>query len=339
MSISYCLKKSLIYSILKRKQKKSPFDIEKSEHFELPADAETNFNNSYYFSAHHANGESLFLRLGLRGNGEREIWFAYRDSEHLYSCPMSLCTTNNSPIKVFCEETGSKWKILFDGVLECLDSPAEKKKAHFEGTFIATAPIFDFFLHSNLKPMAKAFAIEKWNRNFFKEVQKNNQTHYEQPGILTGELTIGDEKKSIDMPALRDHSFGKRDWNYMDKHVWLMALLENGDALNISMVSYPAIRNICVGNLYQNGNSISAIEIHTPNDLIGNGKGADTFTVHCRLENGDNLLIKVTREIHIPYFFSDNQYQLLEGIGRFMVNDIKARGIIEFGFNKDLKRW
>ncbi len=339
MSILYFLKKSLIHSILKRKQKKSPFDIERSEHFELPTDAETNFNNSYYFSAHHVNGESLFLRLGLRGNGESEIWFAYRDSEHLYNCPMSLCTTNNSPIKVFCEEIGSKWKILFDGELECLDSPAEKKKAHFEGTFTATAPIFDFFLHANLKPMAEAFAKEKWSRNFFKEVQKNNQTHYEQPGILTGELTIGEEKKSIDMPALRDHSFGKRDWDYMDKHVWLMALLENGDVLNISMVSYPAIRNICVGNLYHNGKSISAIKIHTPDDLIQNGKGADSFTVHCHLENGENLLIKATREIHIPYSFSENQYHLLEGIGNFIINDIKARGIIEFGFNKDSKRW
>ncbi len=51
-----------------------------------------------------------------------------------------------------------------------------------------------------------------------------------------------------------------------------MALLENGDALNISMVSYPAIRNICVAISIITAKVISAIKIHTPDDLIQNGK-------------------------------------------------------------------
>ena len=70
---------------------------------------------------------------------------------------------------------------------------------------------------------AKAFAKEPWNRQFFDDLKKAHQTHYEQMGRIDGELTfladkteevsqnLEEAKKEsilIRMPSFRDHSYG-----------------------------------------------------------------------------------------------------------------------------------
>ncbi|MDY0016149.1 MAG: hypothetical protein RBS13_08070, partial [Bacteroidales bacterium] len=239
MQLKYRIKKAIIQSVLQKRKHKQVFDSDYAELFQIPPDAGSDFNNSYYFSAHNLEGQSLFLRLGLRGDKQSEIWFVYRDENMFYSCPIELCHTKDSPLQVECVEAGKRWKLKFEGHMQSLDNKDDIHKAVFEGLFTATAPIFDFFYHANTEPMARAFAKEKWNKSFLEEVQKNNQTHYEQAGKIQGRLMLGSKEKQIDMYAIRDHSFGKRDWNYMDKHMWLMALNETGDALNLSIVSYP----------------------------------------------------------------------------------------------------
>lgn len=339
MQLKYRIKKAIIQSVLQKRKHKQVFDSDYAELFQIPPDAGSDFNNSYYFSAHNLEGQSLFLRLGLRGDKQSEIWFVYRDENMFYSCPIELCHTKDSPLQVECVEAGKRWKLKFEGHMQSLDNKDDIHKAVFEGLFTATAPIFDFFYHANTEPMARAFAKEKWNKSFFEEVQKNNQTHYEQAGKIQGRLMLGSKEKQIDMYAIRDHSFGKRDWNYMDKHMWLMALNETGDALNLSMVSYPAIRGIQVGNYLREGKVLSVLNVTCLDDLINNGQGADAFVLEAVLENGEKLKVTVHRDAEVVYSFANNQYILREGMGSFTINGEKARGIVEFGFNKDSNRW
>lgn len=339
MQLSYKIKKTIIRNILKKRKKTQGFDPVLVETYQLPADADNDINNSYYFSAHNIEGQSLFIRLGLRGDKQSEIWFAYRDNDFFLSCPTELCPIEASPLHVECIEVEKKWKIIFRGEMQSLTNKEIRVQACFEGVFEATAPIFDFFYHADPEPMASAIAREKWNKAFFQEIQKNNQTHYEQAGKLTGNLNINQIQKQIDLYALRDHSFGKRDWNYMDKHMWLMALTENGDALNISTVSYPALSGIAVGNFNRNGKVFDVIHFHTSNDVINNGKGADHFILQAKLKTGELLQITVERDAEVVYSFANGQYILREGMGSFTINGEKARGIIEFGFNKDNSRW
>lgn len=339
MQLKYRIKKAIMQRVLQKRKRAQVFDSEYAELFQIPADAGSDFNNSYYFSAHHLEGQSLFLRLGLRGDKQSEIWFVYRDKNMFYSCPVQLCNTVDSPLQVECVEVGKQWKMSFKGQIQSMDNKEDIREAVFEGLFTATAPIFDFFYHANPEPIASAFAKEKWNTSFFEEVQKNNQTHYEQAGHISGRISIGNEEKQIDMVAIRDHSFGKRDWNYMNKHMWLMALTDNGDALNLSMVSYPAIKGIQVGNYIREAKSISVLQFKSTDDLINSGRGADVFNLEAVLENGEKLIITVNRDVEVVYSFANNQYILREGMGDFTVNGNRARGIIEFGFNKDSDRW
>ena len=73
--------------------------------------------------------------------------------------------------------------------------------------------------------MAGAIANEKWDRTYFDELQQvSGQCHYEQEGVLEGNLSLGSQTLPFRLPCVRDHSFGKRDWNYMNNHLWLMAV-------------------------------------------------------------------------------------------------------------------
>ena len=339
MQLSYKIKKTIIRNILKKRKKTQGFDAVLAETYRIADDADANINNSYYFSAHNLEGQSIFIRLGLRGDKQSEIWFTYRDNDLFLSYPTELCPIEASPLYVECIEVEKKWKIIFKGEMQSLTNKETRMQVYFEGVFEATAPIFDFFYHADPEPMASAIAREKWNKAFFQEIQKNNQTHYEQAGKLTGNLSINQIQKQINLFALRDHSFGKRDWNYMDKHMWLMALTENGDALNISTVSYPALSGIAVGNFNRKGKVFDVIHFHTSNDLINNGKGADHFMLQAKLNTGELLQITVERDAEVVYSFAQGQYILREGMGSFTINGEKAKGIIEFGFNKDKNRW
>ena len=70
---------------------------------------------------------------------------------------------------------------------------------------------------------ARAFAKETWNKQYFKDLEKAHQTHYEQMGRINGELVfyydenyseakldaLSTERIIFEMPSFRDHSYGK----------------------------------------------------------------------------------------------------------------------------------
>lgn len=190
---------------------------------------------------------------------------------------------------------------------------------------------------------------------FFANLKENHQVHYEQTGEIKGELTLNGKKKEIKLKAVRDHSYGKRDWNYMDRHIWLMALMEDGTALNISMVRYPAINELQSG-YFISGNVADSeddpgiysatnkkpicLDSVTPMDEIECSGGVpQEFDLNAKMADGRILNILCKKEIEYIFPFEDGAYTIHEGIGSFAFGGIKGRGILEFGFNKDRTRW
>ena len=83
--------------------------------------------------------------------------------------------------------------------------------------------IFNYDTDMSSFAASKAFAKETWNRQFFQDLEKAHQTHYEQMGRIDGELIFhvnqaednknGEEETkeiiTLHMPSFRDHSYGK----------------------------------------------------------------------------------------------------------------------------------
>ncbi len=348
MSIKQRLKQAIVQRSIGKRKKAHPFDQHFAENFTLPPDALPDKNNSYYFSAHDGEGASFLFRLGRRGGGKSEIWLAYKNAAgQAWINSRHLFDDADSPAKVECITPGEKWAFSYKGkaVKLALDKDmagipqAPEAHAEFTGTFTASDPIFEFSYHMDPEPLARAIAMEKWTKGFFKEVQENDQTHYEQQGHVKGELTLDGKKIPLDMRAMRDHSFGKRDWNYMDRHIWLMALLEDGTALNVNMVRYPAVANLQTGYYITDSDTV-CVHSATPMDEIEcTGKVPKGFQYSVRLTDGRVLQAACEKEMEFVFPFDEGLYTIYEGVGNFTVNGVKGRGIIEFAFNRDASRW
>ena len=112
--------------------------------------------------------------------------------------------------------------------------------------------IFNYDTDMSTFAAAKAFAKEPWNRQFFKDLKKAHQTHYEQMGRIDGALifldnelndsenvqTAKEQSIPIQMPSFRDHSFGitilyEKDYFFL--FIKLFYLLHQIDTLNLKI--------------------------------------------------------------------------------------------------------
>ena len=191
--------------IIAGKQRKKPFDYDAGENFVLPKDADGMINNSYYFSAHNEN-TSFYCRLGIRST-HKEIWFYYSDQAVRLSFD-DLNFKGDCPLVTVKDD--KCWKVVYNG--KAKDKNGVDVNVEFSADYTATEKAIDFFSHMPPVRTAMAMAGEKWNKEFFSEVQKNNQVHYEEFGVLNGTIKINGELKEFSLPCTRDHSFGKRDW-------------------------------------------------------------------------------------------------------------------------------
>lgn len=334
MNMIQRLKRALILRSLERRKHEHPFDAEAAERYALPSDADKTQINSYYFSCHDAKGMSLLLRFAQRGGGETEVWFAYRDAAGNACMNSGTRYGANAPAGVTCLHPGKAWSFFYDGEVRSMTSGAVQR-AQFTGTFTASEAPFEFGYHMDSSVLAGAIAQQKWDKGFFEELQKNNQVHYEQQGRVQGELVLSGQNIRIDAPAMRDHSYGRRDWNYMNRHVWLMALLEDGSALNANFVSYPKLK--LSSGYYTSASGTACVKEVSLGSLPSPGKAPQTLMYKVKLSDGTELSVACSKETEFVFPCGD-AYTIHEGIGTFTTGGVFGRGIMEFGWNNDPSR-
>lgn len=347
MGLKFNIKKSIMLASIKKKNKDHPFDLERYETHQLPKAANRFDINSFYFSAHSLDGQSLLLRKAVRGEGFSEIWFVYHTKDATYVNKKTTYHNEKVPLEVHLIEIGKKWQFVFKGKLTKMKIDETKVATYSDeeveveasGEFISDSPIFDFTSHLDPELLAQALAKEKWDKRFKHDIKLNQQVHVEQQGTMTASLKIGEETIDFSANAMRDHSFGRRDWDYMNRHIWLMAIIRKGESLNLNRVSYPHMKHLITGYYEKDGRveQISADNHTTSIPTVG--CTPERFKYHVELKNAIKFDVKAEVEVIIPFIFNEGKYILFEGIGTFDINRRKARGIMEFGFNEDETRW
>ena len=355
MQLLFKIKTALMKFAMEQKRRKEPFDGVASDLFQLPPNAGPMINNSYFFGANGPDGHSLIMRVGHRNTGFDEVFVIYITPDgRFYTMEKQVYTADQSPLHVTCVTPEKHFKVWFDG--NFIDTRTQEVvPAKFNLDFHATLPIFDAMQHSDFRGMAMAYARAKWNREFFREAggdtgmgdkknadQVNNipQRHYEQAGHFTGQMTLGSEQITIDLPGSRDHAFGKRDWNYMSCHVWIMVTTARGETFNFSLVSYPKVKNVFCG--YSNigyGRDYSIIDYKMIEYSHNDGKAPDRMVVDCTLSNGKTVRLTTRRENNLYLEFDGGNFYFQEGVGEADIDGVKARGSLEFGYNRDKSRW
>ncbi len=323
------LKKKIMCRSLEKRNLEKPFDYAYAENYTLEGVNDPLVNNSYYFSAHDEHC-SFYARLGRRITQE-ETWFVFYLDGKRYALQQNVFPVGASPLSV--EKSGEGWSLSFKGKVN------EADEVVFTGRFTSVRKPIDFT--SDVPPvrMATGIANEKWSKDYFSGLQQvSGQCHYEQEGLLEGDLTLNGRSLTFRLPCVRDHSFGKRDWNYMNNHLWLMAVSPEVQ-FNYSLVSYPAITALEVGHC-RNGEALHyMLEADLDFREIGTGEVPRSLSFHVRLDNGKRIPVKAQVLDGIAYPFQDGQYILHEHIASFEIEGKMCRGIFEIGFNRDPERY
>ena len=326
---SYLLKRSIMTRIINKRTHQHPFDYAYAEQYSLEGVTDRWVNNSYYFSAH--DGQmSIYARLGQRVDAA-ETWFVIYMDGQVYSLQEEVFSPGNSPLCVLRE--GDRWVLRFDGKVN--DGTHVKLSARFAGT---QRPI-DFTSDMPAVRMATGIANETWNKDLFNRLQQvSGQCHYEQEGVLTGEVQIDGRTRTFSLPCVRDHSFGKRDWNYMNNHLWLMAVSPNGQ-FNYSMVSYPAMSVLEVGSLRDEKGLHLMQQADLDLQLVAQGSIPQKLDFMMHLNDGRAVRVCAEVLTGVTYHFQNGQYILHENIASFTIDGQPYRGILEIGFNSDADRY
>jgi hypothetical protein len=180
------------------------------------------WGESWYHDFAAADGSyGGYLRLGLYPNlGVAWYWvhLVRRDQplvlirDHEVPCPTDM----RGPVHAASERVTGKWspvqplrayRITTEGTGVVLASPVDA----FHGERGDATPIF---LDLTWEGTAPCFAYSA-------------TTRFEQSCMVTGEVTIGDERIAVHCPGQRDHSWGVRDW-WLFPWVWCSGRLEDG---------------------------------------------------------------------------------------------------------------
>lgn len=325
----YNLKKKIMSRAIDKRNRQNPFDYQFAENFSLDGVEDPLINNSYYFSAHDEK-KSFFARLGKRVNAD-ETWFVIYLDDNVYSLKQQLFPQGQSPVKV--EKDGENWAVSYQGVLN------DNDEITFQATFIAKHKPIDFTSDMPAERMATGIANEEWNKAFFEQLQNvSGQCHYEQEGVLEGQLTLNGKTVDFQLPCVRDHSFGKRDWNYMNNHLWLMAVSSDRQ-FNYSLVSYPVMSVLEVGNYRDEAGMHYLRQAGLDFHEINKGTIPQELSLNVLLDNGQKISVLAKKITGVTYHFQDGQYILHENIAEFVIDGNSCRGILEIGFNRDSSRY
>ncbi|CAG9786217.1 unnamed protein product [Diatraea saccharalis] len=134
------------------------------------------------------------------------------------------------------------WNVSYTGEMKLRSDYEKKVNVQMDLTWSSIWNSFNYDTQMSARCMANDLARENWSRGYFQLLKKFHQTHYEQMGYFKGTIIIDDKVHSVNMPCLRDHSFGPfRDWRTFHRYVYHFIFLENGDCMAIGAVSQPAI--------------------------------------------------------------------------------------------------
>jgi hypothetical protein len=341
MSIKTFLKTQAIKAFL-NKNKKKPFDENYAEFYTLSEDAPINYNNSYYFTGHSKDGQSIIIRLGERASGNNEIWFAYRDLlDNDFICAHQVLT-NQTLIETACLQAGEKWKIQYSGgVLQGVRTPENLWNnlkgtrvipAVFDGEFTASNKIFEFSKHINTKAVAKILAAQQLDMPKLISFFNNQQVFYEQAGRLQGVLNLGGKKTEIDMPAIRNRAYGIKDLSKIKKHIGFYILTENNQTISIHLIDCQ-IGQVQIGYKSSDGKTVCLDRIISSDQIPIKDIIPISFEFLAKFLDGKKLVIKCQKETEFEFSYDDDGYIVLQSAAKFDINGAKARGIIHLGRN------
>ncbi len=227
--------------------------LEPEDEFMHALEDDASFNESMYFNAFdHGGGFGGFFRIGNRANegyaevtvcvylADGRVAFTYARPEIAGNGAFDAGGLGFEIVTPFKEQ-----RIEYSGRLVILDDPlqmADPRRAFKANPWVAASasvvwkglsPMFGGELvGDDGEPLARSSHEQAFARG-----------HYEQHGVATGTIRIGDNSLALDGLGLRDHSWGPRSWQAPWWYRWLTMNFPAGSEVEGAMLSVVAQRD------------------------------------------------------------------------------------------------
>jgi len=295
---------------------------------------ESLFNDSSYFLGRGEDGSHMVVRMAFRSTRSPEYWLAFHiPGKGTYQLNDLETVTGHGfkmgALEFTCLEEGKHWKITYSGNIHQGNS---LHQVVLELDFEATRPLVNFKNITDPLETAAVIAKEPWNRDFFRRVKEIRKVHLEQGGRITGSIILDGEKIEVDWRSIRDHSWGTRSWDSWKRHVWMGGVLDNGEAFNVSFITFSFMGQLSAAYLSRGKDltyfkALPDMELFASDPLI---PGEATVNFFSRDGKPHQLTMKMP--FHFD-FMMDGVYFIREGMGDFVFDGVPGKGVAEFGLN------
>ena len=302
------------------------------------------YNDSFVFQGADADGNVFLTRLGFRDGGENvEIWFwgafggrrFVNDDQFITGLGDADQTTVSAPHLSYERIGEGEWRIRFDGTLD-------GKAAKADLTWKADAPMYCSADHMDAKSMALAMAEMPWSREYFDRIGSEKQVRIEQGGSLTGSIDAGGEAIPVKMIGVRDHSWGKRDWQFLNRYIWTVLAMDEPVEIAGIKVRYLAIYAVDYGDSFKRlssgwiaGDGGVLPVTHTVDlmDVGNDGVIPEKFNLDFRVPGSGKCVMEVDRrQPEVPWMLAGGRFEVNEAYCSVVLNGTRGYGCAEFGY-------
>ena len=188
---------------------------------------ELDWNESYYFNFFDpAAGATAFMRIGNKPNrDEKSVFLFVMNRKGVFgirnTVPCDEKKTECSGLRF--EDKGGIWKITYNGPLFDVSKDPVPIMSNLDIDWKPVNPVMDY--HDCVDEKGAALSA------------KTASEHFEQFGVATGKVTIGDDSFSIRATGERDKSEGVRDWGSPKMWLWLNSVYGEDLGFNATKLS------------------------------------------------------------------------------------------------------
>ena len=112
---------------------------------------------------------------------------------------------------------------------------------------------------------------------------------YEQVGTLNGKMLLEGQHSNFNIPCFRNHSYGKKDWNYLNNHLKLVALNENG-SFSFAMNSNPKLSLFETGNYNYLNDNYKVFSAKYERATLLRGTSPENLNIYIELDNKNKYI-------------------------------------------------
>jgi hypothetical protein len=224
----------------------------------------------------------------------------YRELDHLPHADWDATTIESVGYRMI--ESRRRWTLK-------LDDGDDKAFLEFDGL----GPCFDYA--DNAAPLPRPVA---WG-------------HYEQSGVVRGDVVLGGRRLAFDGVGQRDHSWGWRDWSGVREWHWVTGLFGTERAFNLFHV-VDAAGSVSVNGYVFDGGETHPIVRADRRTREGEGRVPEAYELTLEVAGGDRFELSAERS-HAALALQPGATTVHEAPMRLVGSGLAGVGIYELLYN------